>query len=136
MTPAEELTAAADRLDALTTENSTTPWEVRFQCPIDPKTDEPVVDHHHDWDEVWVAGPHGETVACLNERYTLSLQDGAYIAAMDPRVGRQLALLMRVSAEALVTVPTDEQRDVVYDKPGYVPHPLLSIARMINGGDE
>lgn len=129
MTPAEELAAAADKLDALIAAGLTTaPWEVRFQCPEGT--------HHHDWDEVWLASPEGATVAALNERYTLAPNDAAYIAALNPLVGKELAALMRVSAQALLTVDADDQHDVVADKPGYVPHPLLTIARLINSTND
>lgn len=55
-------------------------WELRWQCPIDPDTDQPI-EHHHDWDEGWIAGAeHGDTIAMLNERYTSAPQHGEFIA--------------------------------------------------------
>ena len=129
MTPAEELTAAADQLAARVAAATEGPWD-RWRD----------IDHRGfytvgDKDGV-LTDSRPFTEECNPVANVYIEPDANYIAAMDPLIGTQLVLLMRASAEALRTVAPSEQRDVVYDKPGYVPHPLLLIARMINGGGE
>jgi hypothetical protein len=118
VTPAEELIAAADRLDGLMADLTPTPWQVLFECPEG--------DHHHDWDEVWIGGPNRETVAGLNERYTSGPRDAAYIAAMNPLVGKALADLMRIRADQLRYDRRVEGSSTLTAK-------FQDLARLING---
>lgn len=122
MTPAEVLAAAADKLDALAGNDLTPgPWTVEFECPEG--------EHHHDWDEVWIAGHRRSTVAGLNERYTAAPRDAAYIAAMNPLVGKALADLLRAHAEVAATL---EQMLTPEGPPtGHV----YELARLIIGGE-
>lgn len=84
-------------------------------------------DYDTDPEVTHVRSHHGDTA--VRSR----MADAEYIEAMNPLVGAQLAALMRVSAEALETVSPEEEAAVVADIDGYVPHPLLTIARLING---
>ncbi len=88
MTPSEELNAAADRLDALLAEVTPGPWEWR-----DPGL-------RHVKLELATGGewkPYAGTVLQLHGEM-LSVADAAYIAAMNPDVGRALVALLRFAA--------------------------------------
>jgi len=79
MTPAEELTVAADRLDKLIAEATSGPWRVTGRANVD--------------------APSGWVVASVAGRKLWpSDADAAYIAAMNPDVGRALAALLRSCA--------------------------------------
>lgn len=109
MSKAKELAAAADKLDVLVGNDLTPgPWTVQYECPDG--------EHHHDWDQVWIAGHARSTVAGLNERYTAAPRDAAYIAAMNPIVGASLANLLRWESRQKAPSP-----------------PALALARLING---
>lgn len=175
MTPAEELTKAADKLDAIIAGASPGPWYYNSYSFIGSV---PKSQAYHEWhpeDEGHTlerdgdcepCGKWREPIACLpnwkwprghgcrhfEQDYDMDPEvakvpshhgdtavrsrkaDAEYIEATNPLVGAQLAALMRVSAEALETVSADEQTSVACDIDGYVPHPLLAIARLINGG--
>lgn len=110
MSKTKELAAAADKVEYLAGNDLTPgPWTVQFECPEG--------EHHHDWDEVWIAGRGRSTVAGLNERYTAAPRDAAYIAAMHPTVGASVANLLRWESRQKTPSP-----------------PALALARLINGG--
>ena len=52
------------------------PWTVQYECPEG--------EHHHDWDEVWVAGRMRSTVGGFNERYTCGPRDAAHVVRWQP----------------------------------------------------
>ncbi len=125
MTPAEELTAAADKLDALAAKTTYGAW--RFDS------------HTYDaerfgsgWD---VDGPHGGYIARLAAK-----GDAAYIAAMNPLGGKALAQWLRYEAETLASDPSDYcgERSELDDECGDwycgAVDRALEIARLINGG--
>lgn len=96
MTPAEELTAAADKLDGLIAGASDGPWAT-------------------DGSEVWIDTPEPRHAFFLRG-WTA---DAAYIAAMNPLVGKALAAWLREMATG--NFIGREGR-------------ALDIARLINGG--
>jgi hypothetical protein len=110
MTPAEELAAAADKLDALASGATQGP---QFA------------------DEVMLASIRG-----THE------EDAAYIAAMNPLVGKALAVLLRAFAGAVAReylvfheMWNDEQRlrSMATHMDGL--HEALDLARLINGSE-
>lgn len=106
MTPADELTAAADRLDALVAEASDGPW--RVESHLDPLT--PPRTWHLDGIERWRG---------LTNNVHLGEDEGTarYIAAMDPQCGAVLAEWLRDEAERQQSSPY-----------------AIRFARQINGG--
>lgn len=114
MTPAEELRAAADRLDKLAGGATQGPW----------RTDEignPFCS------AIVVAGRPSKR-ARVELAETLHDADAAYIAAMNPLVGKALVKAFRDEAEESARYARAALRDDG--------HPaLLALARLINGGE-
>jgi len=108
MTPAEELTQAADKLDALLKDTTVGPWSVS-----DPILD---VGGEHGFD---VDGPHGGYVSRLSDPH-----DAHYIAAMNPLVGKRVAEWLRAEGDATAELT---------HQAGFVNGHALEIARLING---
>lgn len=88
MTPADELLAAADHLDALLAEATPGPWVYG-------------IDHNPETCGWWIGAPadDGEGHPVLfhggdDDRWS----DAEYVAAMNPEVGRALVALLRVIA--------------------------------------
>ena len=133
MTPAEELTAAADRLDGLVTKTIPGPWATAGR---DGEWERPIVMETLTENE---PDPDSEqtnfVVAEMRHGYTW-VGDAAYIATMDPLVGKALAEYLRGAGHQLASRSADYQavladRGVLFD--AYYGH-ALEIARLINGG--
>ena len=109
MTPAEELTAAADMLDALVAEATDGPWRDLLMGSEGSKV---------------VAG--GNTVSTARHiALARGSADATYIAAMNPLVGKALAELFRMEFTRI------DATEKVH--PPYAPDPeVLALARLIN----
>ena len=134
MTPAEEITAAAEKLRRLATAASTdrrgrptTHWAVRYQPGVLPgspeQRDQPVrlvatdsgTDNH-----LLHGGPSGPGARGTGPR--IGADQGRYIAAMGPDVGEKLARWLDAAAQ--------DAREIGPD-----PH-ALAMARTINTGGQ
>ena len=113
MSPADELVAAAERLEKLAGEATEGPWV------SDGHTYE--LEDASGWD---VDGPSGGYVARLADK-----QDADYIAAMDPRKGRKLATALRNDAERITDSTDPRFVQAVYRGN----QDLIDLARLING---
>lgn len=125
MTPAEVLAAAADRLDALVAEATGGPWSAHYVSAL------------HTDAGAWVGAPGERTTDGVYVASTANavegLGDAAYIAAMNPLVGKALSKVLRREAETLA----QSARTPVFDgRTLMLPDEhLLEIARLIVGGE-
>jgi hypothetical protein len=114
VTPAQELAAAADKLDALASKATEGPWVANradvYHPPLAPFPD----------DRTYVA-----------KLTALTVPNATYIAAMNPLVGKALAVVLR---EASYTI--DNNVNILVPR-GLTAVPvsggLLDLARLING---
>lgn len=120
MTPAEELAAAADKLDARLKHTTPGPWEV-----------------YGDADRLFtIVGGEGREYGVV-EDYELNPDDAHYLAAMNPLVGEALAVVLRRLSEACERDATPT-RDL-WTRPQRVDDRIpgltaaLDLARLING---
>lgn len=111
MTPADELAAAADKLDALIAAATDGDWSALAMLGAETGSD--VLAVSNDAPAGWSSVAHG-----------ISDADAAYIAAMNPLVGKALAEWLRaIAAWPKHITGTDREFG-------------LRIARLINGGAE
>jgi hypothetical protein len=115
VTPAQELAAAADKLDALASKATEGPWRDMSM------------------------GSEGSTIHAGGNTVSTARRvgrcgeyaDAAYIAAMDPLVGKALAAVLR---EASYTIENNVNVLVPRGLPAVpVSGGLLDLARMVNG---
>lgn len=117
MTPAEELTAAADKLDALVAE-AAPDWQLSESNHLAlPLIEMPYMNG-------MLKGQPGYTLSGPNDATTF------YIAAMNPLVGKALADLLRAHAEVAATLeqmlPPNENEPTGH---------IWNLAKLINGSD-
>ena len=129
MTPAEVLAAAADKLDALVAEATEGPWTAHYGSDL------------HTDAAAWIGAPGRATTDGVFVATTANavegLGDAAYIAAMNPLIGKALADYLRGAAHRLSSRPLDFQevaadRGVLFD--AYYGH-ALGLARLILGDE-
>lgn len=65
------------------------PWEVRWDCPDG--------EHHHDYDEGWIATEDGVTIASVGERYTMAPQHAELIVTVINSLPELLAVVGQAS---------------------------------------
>lgn len=127
MTPAEELTTAADKLDALAAAASHGPW-------IEAGVGE------FGWSVIGGDFPLTSGFGIETEDNDQGKADAAYVAAMNPLIGKALADMLRRFAEAVERKwrvfhemwKTEQRVRMCADEmPGL--HEALAIARLING---
>jgi hypothetical protein len=112
MTPAEELAQAADKLDALVADVTGGSWRADFITEIDPDGA---------FDLAHVLAPNdepGDGYAGVAVVASILRPDAAYIAAMNPLIGKALARWLRFESEL----------------PRFNTH-SLEVARLINGSE-
>jgi hypothetical protein len=151
MTPAEELAAAADKLDALVRAATAGPWTAEAASSIHPAPGgkayefttwlviSPVPDDENPQTAVVAAERNARdgslTGGCYNE------DDAAYIAAMNPLVGKAIAGMLRTfgTAYARETRPFHKmwneaarERMIGDRMDGFTQ--AVALARLINGG--
>jgi hypothetical protein len=114
VTPAETLTAAADKLDALLTEVTPGPWI--FHGNPDPESLRCYICGPEDDD----TGGHPVLLEGVEEAWV----DAQYLAAMHPAVGRAVVTMLRSYAYDATVKPEWFVRDS-----------LLDLARAILGGE-
>lgn len=118
MTPAEELVAAADKLDALVSGATEGPWTTYRE--LDGI-------FAGQWTVVRAAGLRVASVGQVRRHHSQAAEGNiAYIAAMNPLVGKAMAELFRMEFARI------DATEKVH--PPYVPDPeVLALARLING---
>lgn len=114
MTPAEELAAAADKLDALSGSASHGPW-------IEAGMGE------FGWSVIGGDFPLTSNFAVETEDGDQGKADAAYIAAMNPLVGKALAAVLRQWAKMIRLDPAFLRRVGGEE--------TLAVARLINGSE-
>lgn len=130
--PAEELVAAADKLEALIAGATDGPWVVERQTIASSGVDRlQVRGAHKSWPSgrtsatTVTSGIDEETAGPDDSEYWLGSGDAAYIAAMNPPVGKALAAALRIEGETVAGWdPALASSHAVN---------LLPIARLING---
>ena len=130
MTPAEELTSAADKLDALIAEATSGPWTLAKTgaSTKDPGRIVGLDGGPAGYDEVITTGEVRCGSYCYGGTSVIDAADAdwRYIAAVNPLVGKALAAALRTEAETIVG----------WDPASASSHAanLLPVARLINGG--